>query len=370
VARLSPAVAVFLCLLVFAPGALAQDDTWIRKDVKDLTAQEKKDFVDAIYKLKRTRSPYGKRKISYYDFLVYYHRRASNDLENGNGAHMGPAFLPWHREFLNAFEALLTNISGKHITVPYWDWTNPASTQALLSDDFMGGAGDPKDRYAVKTGPFRKGRWELKLRDNPGQRNPLKPNIDDAVDRPYIQRAIGRDPIARTLPTPDETAAIVGVKRYDSKPWSADTNPKRSFRCAIEGWARVDGAEGIGGHNQVHMWVGGSFGSKRRPQIGTIGDATSPNDPIFWLLHANADRLWTEWQLENGRRNYRPEKGATFGHNLRDPLSQFAELGFGLTQEDVGNVKALRPIDLLDNRKLFVQYQQPLAEGQPPVLIQ
>lgn len=157
-------VAVLACLLAFAPSASAQETTWVRKDVKDLTAQEKRDFVRAIYKLKRTRSPFGRRKISYYDFLVYYHRRASNDLENGNGAHMGPAFLPWHREFLNAFEALLTNIAGKHIAVPYWDWTNPASTQAMLSDDMMGGVGDPNDRYAVKTGPFRKGRWELKLR--------------------------------------------------------------------------------------------------------------------------------------------------------------------------------------------------------------
>lgn len=368
-ARLSPAVAVCACLLAFAPSVSAQESTWVRKDVKDLTAQEKRDFVRAIYKLKRTPSPFGKRKISYYDFLVYYHRRASNDLENGNGAHMGPAFLPWHREFLNAFEALLTNISGKHIAVPYWDWTNPASTQAMLSDDMMGGTGDPGDRYAVKTGPFRKGRWELKLRDRPGAPNPLRPDVDDAVDRPYIQRGIGLDPLAPGLPTVEETDAILGIGRYDSRPWSAETPVKDSFRCAIEGWSRLDGTEGIGGHNQVHMFIGGSWGSERRPQLGTITDATSPNDPIFWLLHANADRIWTKWQMENGRRNYRPEKGATFGHNLRDPLSQFAELGFGLTQEDVGNVRALRPVDLLDNRKLFVQYQEPLAEGQAPVLI-
>ena len=365
-ARLPLALA---CALLFVVPASAPAQTWVRKDVKDLTAEQKRNFVQAIWKLKRTRSPYGKRNISYYDFLVYYHRRASNDLENGNGAHMGPAFLPWHREFLNAFEALLTNISGKRIAVPYWDWTNPASTQALLSDDFMGGAGDPTDRYAVKTGPFRKGRWKLKLRDNPGQPNPLRPNVDDRVDRPYIQRAIGQDPIAPALPTIEETQAIVDVSRYDSKPWNADSPPARSFRCAIEGWARVDGAEGIGGHNQVHMWIGGSFGPEDNPQFGTIADATSPNDPIFWVLHANADRLWTKWQIENGRRNYRPERGATYGHNLRDPLSQFAELGFGLTQEDVGNVRALRPIDLLDNRKLFVKYQEPRVPGQERVLI-
>jgi tyrosinase len=355
-------------LSVALPSGADAAKTWVRKDVKDLTAQEKKDFVQAIYKLKRTRSAFGKRHISYYDFLVYYHRRAANG--RVNGAHGGPAFLPWHREFLNAFEALLTNVSGKHIAVPYWDWTSSASTLTMLGPDLMGGNGDPKDRYAVKTGPFRKGRWELKLRDLPGQRNPLRPNIDDAVDRPYIQRAFGRDPFARSLPTAADTEAVLGVSRYDSRPWSDYSVAKDSFRCAIEGWSRLDGGDGIGAHNQVHMFIGGSFGAQRNRQFGTITDATSPNDPIFWLLHANADRLWTKWQLENGRRNYRPERGAARGHNLRDPLSQFSELGFGRTQEEVEASKRLRPIDLLDNRKLFVKYQEPLVEGQPRVLIE
>jgi len=79
--------------------------------------------------------------------------------------------------------------------------------------------------------------------------------------------------------------------------------------------------------DKVHMFVGGSWGTKRNPQLGTITDATSPNDPIFWLLHANADRIWTRWQMENGRRNYRPEKGATFGHNAGyaiNPARDFA----------------------------------------------
>ncbi|MEU9147422.1 tyrosinase family protein [Streptomyces sp. NPDC048349] len=40
-------------------------------------------------------------------------------------------------------------------------------------------------------------------------------------------------------------------------------------------------------HNDVHTWCN-----------GTISDvATSPQDPIFWLLHANVDRIWDTWQL-------------------------------------------------------------------------
>ena len=321
----------------------------------------------AVYKLKRTKSPFGKLGISYYDFLVYYHRRATN--AKVNGAHRGPAFLPWHREFLNAFESLLSNISGKHIAVPYWDWTNPASTMAMLGDDFMGGNGDPDARYALKTGPFRKGRWKLKVRDVYGQRNPLQPNIDDAVDTPYIQRAFGTDRLARKLPTAEATERILGIDSYDAKPWNDNVKLAKSFRCAIEGFGSFERNRVLSGHNQVHVFIGGQFGSGNWRQFGTITDATSPNDPIFWLLHANADRLWTRWQLENGRRNYLPRKGAPRGHNLRDPLSQFSELGFGITQEDIEESKTLRPVDLLDNRKLFVQYQEPLVEGQAPILI-
>ena len=39
-------------------------------------------------------------------------------------------------------------------------------------------------------------------------------------------------------------------------------------------------------HNSVHVWVGGSMGSV----------PTAPADPIFWMHHANIDRLWWQWQ--------------------------------------------------------------------------
>ncbi|MER5635444.1 tyrosinase family protein [Kitasatospora sp. NPDC002227] len=42
-------------------------------------------------------------------------------------------------------------------------------------------------------------------------------------------------------------------------------------------------------HNQVHNWCN-----------GTVSDIMhSPRDPIFWLLHANVDRIWDRWQLNH-----------------------------------------------------------------------
>lgn len=43
----------------------------------------------------------------------------------------------------------------------------------------------------------------------------------------------------------------------------------------------------VAAHNNVHNWCRGTLGSPM----------TSSKDPIFFLLHANADRIWDQWQL-------------------------------------------------------------------------
>ena len=49
-----------------------------------------------------------------------------------------------------------------------------------------------------------------------------------------------------------------------------------NFTQALEGY-----------HNTVHMYVGGN--TMPYPSI-------SPHDPMFWLHHANVDRIWATWQ--------------------------------------------------------------------------
>lgn len=43
-------------------------------------------------------------------------------------------------------------------------------------------------------------------------------------------------------------------------------------------------------HGSVHIAVG-----------GTMSGASSPADPIFWMHHANIDRLWARWQAAHPR---------------------------------------------------------------------
>ena len=64
--------------------------------------------------------------------------------------------------------------------------------------------------------------------------------------------------------------------------------------------------------------------------LGAAGDfwdgCTSPNDPIFWLHHANVDRFFATWQVRVGASlgNYSgfPTEGLCPGHNLHDVISE------------------------------------------------
>ncbi|HEV3163007.1 MAG TPA: tyrosinase family protein [Isosphaeraceae bacterium] len=73
-----------------------------------------------------------------------------------------------------------------------------------------------------------------------------------------------------TLPSPASIDFIMGRPTYTD------------FTTRLEGTP-------FGAHNMVHMWVGGTMSMI----------PTAPADPIFWLHHANVDRLWSLWQPDH-----------------------------------------------------------------------
>ena len=348
---------VVACLLTFllSPVVLATpasgdgaDPVRIRKDVKALTAQERRDFVDAVLKLKTVPSPYG-RGLSYYDQFVDWHVRLNRcnpgdplmrDVQLGHG---GPIFLPWHRQYVLLFERALREVSGKNISVPYWNWTDPASTRAVFSDDFMGGDGDPNDGYAVKTGPFRKGRWQL---------NVQPAGLEwSASATPYLTRHFGGWPNS-PLPAPADVQFALGARRYDAPPYTTESAPADSFRNALDGFrpplAAVvacgpDGfvasapnpAKRLELHNAVHLWTGGMVAPQAGGArlLGTMANvSSSPNDPVFFLHHAMVDRIWAEWQETHGVDTYEPRAGVA--HNSVDQLMEpYATDGLRVTPE-------------------------------------
>jgi tyrosinase len=63
----------------------------------------------------------------------------------------------------------------------------------------------------------------------------------------------------------------------------------------------------------------------------------SVNDPIFWLVHANVDRLWWQWQQTNGVANYQPQAGGPAGHNSNDVMQFLPRPGTPADTFDVQN---------------------------------
>lgn len=290
----------------------------IRKSINSLTGLEKEKFVNALIQLK---------KQGRYDEYVHWHHHVMiptvfpnepNDANYRNGAHRGPAFLPWHRAFLMAVEDDLQKIDSS-ITIPYWDWVSDSKltdpkTAPIWQEDFMGGDGNEKNNDEVELGAFThsKGNW----------------NILMDPDGPQLRRSLGRFKAGTiaidTLPTSDDLRLALSEAFYDV-PNSNNSPFTIGFRNRLEGWITKRGdyrvkTEGSQLHNRVHLWVGRS-----------MTPMTSPNDPVFFLHHCFIDKIWADWQGIQKKNNpdavphYVPHSGGPTGHNIKDQLKPFKQ---------------------------------------------
>lgn len=159
------------------------------------------------------------------------------------GIHGGPSgiplFLAWHRAFLIQLERELQAIDAS-VTIPYWRFDQPAPR--IFSLEFMGRVGNLSIVEFAATNPLRG--WEMF--DGNG--------------------AMTRDQNADTF------APIPASRLTDL---IALNNAYSGMNGAIE--SRY--------HNTAHSTIG-----------GWLTTGTSPRDPLFFLLHANADRAWAMWQ--------------------------------------------------------------------------
>jgi tyrosinase len=267
-----------------------------RKNQATLTGQEKSRFVAAVLALKAN-GTYDHYVQDHMNFMQYAHR--------------GPAFFPWHREFLRRFEFDLHAIDSS-VTLPYWDWTVANSpTSSIWDPSFMGGNGRPSDGQ-VTTGPFAlsTGNWPL--------------NVESSPAFGFLRRRFGVS--ASALPTASDVAAALAVTPYDVAPFNAGFSTA-GFRNRAEGWF-----SGPQLHNLVHVWVGGS-----------MGQASSPNDPVFFLHHCFVDKLWADWQRLHPTERYLPIAPLVGrpGHSLNEAMEPWAGCGQTVTSASVLDHHAL-----------------------------
>ncbi|MFF3764139.1 tyrosinase family protein [Streptomyces sp. NPDC001922] len=266
-----------------------------RKNQADLTATEKRNFVDAVLELKRS----GR----YDEFISTHNAFIVSDTDNGERTgHRSPSFLPWHRRFLLQFEEALQSVNSS-VMLPYWDWTvDRTPRSSLWADDFLGGDGRSGDGR-VTSGPFAfgGGNWPMNIR------------VDG---RTFLRRSLGAG--VRELPTRAEVDRVLAMTTYDAAPWNSGSD---GFRNAVEGW------RGPNLHNRVHVWIGGQM---------TTG--ASPNDPVFWLHHCFIDKLWADWQKLHPNTGYVPTTRTTNVVSLRDTMKPWNDV---------------TPADMLDHTKFY-----------------
>lgn len=275
-----------------------------RKNIYTLTGDEWAAFADALDALKSS----GR-----YDEYVKTHSRAmytatpwgseSANQATRNAAHRGPAFLPWHREFLRRLEIDLQTVRPG-VSIPYWDWTqdallsNPNSAE-IWTASLAGGDGTP-----ISSGPFA--HWAtIELDNSSGSPSAFTFSPSGGIDRTLAGTSW-------RLPRAEDVDYVMGLDTYDNSPW--DRSPSSSFRNVLEGWKSytLPSGEGVSApalHNVVHVWVGGD-----------MSPSTSPNDPVFFLHHCNVDRIWAMWQLRHPESGYLPVSGGPSGHNWNDPM--------------------------------------------------
>jgi Common central domain of tyrosinase/Putative peptidoglycan binding domain len=246
----------------------------IRRNIAKVSQAERDKLCNAILELDRRTYPDG---VSFWD--------KQDQIHQATHVHGGPAFIPWHRELVNRYEALLKQIDPT-VALHYWDW----QTDPRKSPD---GAGGTVNLFSTGPNGFMgsaSGRAGSPLDglDNGGSFPGSREDTGNPADPP---REIRRD-VAQGAPQLDSDAAIMAAD--DGLP---EVEQWRAIREAIED-----------AHNTAHGYIG-----------GTIGNAHSSfEDPFVFLLHANVDRLWAKWQREPGQ-EWRLDPARVYGDEGTDP---------------------------------------------------
>jgi hypothetical protein len=191
-----------------------------------------------------------------------------DEIHQGTHVHNGPEFVPWHREIVNRFEAMLRHINPQ-LSLHYWDWTQDpraipnanigggtTGTLNLFTPDFMGYGGATQQEIGE---PWKSAGYYVPGAVNYRSDNPFDVANSNPADPPReVIRSVSGSPA-----TAAQDANILNEADYDGMSTSLESV-----------------------HGAMHGFV----------NMG--GEHTSFRDPFVFLLHSNVERLFARWQTD------------------------------------------------------------------------
>ncbi|HEY8698119.1 MAG TPA: tyrosinase family protein [Rhizomicrobium sp.] len=232
-------------------------------------------------------------------------------------------FLVWHRGYMGWFERTVRRYSkNQSFAFPYWDWSVAPRVPAGMFDGVLTPTDGSFGKYTSdeKTfqnfiGPSLEAYW-TKLTD---VQSKLLRERDMATTKELWEQVEKRAMFAKTpfARYPSKDKPDLDDKTTDATSGSTvaaimkapDFETFNSGQTKDHGQVSTDIAalEGTP-HDLTHNFCGGA-GLVPLDQMGFMQDNLSPSDPLFFLHHANMDRLWHNWtqsQIAAGK-PYKPK---------------------------------------------------------------
>lgn len=188
----------------------------------------------------------------------------------------GTQFLPWHRVFQLEFEQKLRaagTSEAEYLTVPYWDWRVENTVSDITWDD--------NDFLAPSSN------WG-------------------------VFRSIGGGTLASTN---DVNMLLSLTGDVLPSGYQQQSTTSSFFSKHLEAW-----------HDYGHVFVG-----------GTMNSTESPRDPVFFLHHGFADKLWQDWEDRDNSVQSSFNYASLIHYNLINPNS-IIDSRYTQYQDDNNNI--------------------------------